>query len=237
MSRVNVALPPYAHLPEGPMFERDVSHSTFAELVNGIGAIIPSGRSVFLSFYCTATETLAKIDEHTYYGGDFSKLMGYFVAGFNGRVISSLVISYVFYANSKSGTLSQTGTVTHGNFDELNDGVLGLLTETGTSMHMTQVDSILIDGEPSTHIRCDYNELAQLVPVERVPGASDVFNSIDSNPIITKPAWIDSGGMYRGINGLLPVVCLIWKRNSNQEGSLFSILCDLNLRLSTLIST
>ena len=237
MSKIYVGLPPYAHLPAGPMFEIDVSHSTFTELVSIIENIIPSGRSVFLSFHYTATETTVKIERDTYDGRDFSKSSGCFVAGFSRRVITSQVISYVIYGKNQYGTFSQTGTVTHGNFDELNAGVLGLLTETGTSMHMTQVDSILIGGDPSPHIRCDYNELEQLIPVERVPGASDVFNSTESNPITKKPAWIDSDGMYRGINGLLPVVCLIRKPISSQKGSLFSILCDLNLRLSTLIST
>ncbi len=103
MSTVYVGLSPYAHLPAGEMSEMDVSHSTFTELVNGIEAIVPSGRSVFLSFYDTATQNIAKIDRGAYRGRDFSKLNGYFVAGFNGRVITSQVISYVFYGNSTRG--------------------------------------------------------------------------------------------------------------------------------------
>ena len=221
----------------------EVSHSSFAELVVGIQGIIPEGRDMCISFYDKiAGITFHNIDRFAYRDRNFSKRWGYFIAGFSGRVITSQVIAYVFDGDSKLGTFLRSESVLHGGFDELNDGVNARFGRVGVSINMAQVDNILITGVPSTHIRCDFNDLQQLIPVERLSGASDDHTNANASATVittidTNSCWIDSIGMYGRINALLPVVCLIRIPDSNRKGSLFSILCDLNLRLSTLIST
>ena len=243
VSEVNVGLRAYAHLPAGRMLGVEVSHSSFAELVVGIQGIIPEGRSLVLSFHDeNAATTFQVVDQSAYNLKDFSKSKGFFVAGFSERVIISQVIAYVFDGDSKLGTFLRSESVLHGDFDELNDGVNARFGRVGASINMTQVDNILITGVPSTHIRCDFNDLQQLIPVERLSGASDDHTNANASATVittidTNSCWIDSIGMYGRINALLPVVCLIRISDSNKKGSLFSILCDLNLRLSTLIST
>ena len=119
VSEVNVGLRAYAHLPAGRMLRRNVSHSSFAELVVGIQGIIPEGRDMCISFYDKiAGITFHNIDRFAYRDRNFSKRWGYFIAGFSGRVITSQVIAYEFSGNSQSGTLFGTGSVIHGDFDE-----------------------------------------------------------------------------------------------------------------------